>query len=124
MKTIQFLIVAGGLLMPVLANAQLGKLMGEFHGKTCVTVTQLDKNLYGLYKRDKLSPEAEQMLQRLDEVNFLNLNLNECSGGMPELRSGKQGENRGGRQVCQRQFSLLPRVPWNRAAEQRRAGVA
>lgn len=89
MKTIQFLIVAGGLLMPVLANAQLGKLMGEFHGKTCVTVTQLDKNLYGLYKRDKLSPEAEQMLQRLDEVNFLNLNLNECSGGMEEKVSKK-----------------------------------
>lgn len=89
MKTIQFLMVAGGLLIPVLANAQLGKLMGEFHGKTCVTVTQLDKNLYGLYKKDKLSPEAEQMLQRLDEVNFLNLNLNECSGGMEENVSKK-----------------------------------
>lgn len=53
------------LLLPFCTKAQLGKLMAKYHGKECVTVTQLDKNLYGLYKKKNISPEAENLLKRL-----------------------------------------------------------
>lgn len=73
------IIIFVGMLFPVCTNAQFSKLMSEYHDKECVTVTQLDKNLYGLYKKNNLPPDAEKMLQQLDEVNFLNLNLNLCN---------------------------------------------
>lgn len=85
MKTIRLLaIIAAGIFIPFVSNAQLGKLMNEFHGSPCVTITQLDKALYGLYKNDHLPPDVEKMLQQLDEVNFLNLDLNECN---PDIKT-------------------------------------
>lgn len=71
-----------GMLLPFVANAQLGKQMSKYHEKNGVTVTQLDKSLYGLYQRENLSPETKDMLQKLDEVNILNLNAESCE---PEL---------------------------------------
>lgn len=67
---------------PFGTQAQLSKLMSKYHEKNCVTVTQLDKNLYGLYKRQNLPPEAEEALQNLEAVNILNLDLNSCDPGM------------------------------------------
>lgn len=75
-KAIIFLMLAG--LLPFAAQAQLSKLMYKLHGKNGTTVTQLDRSLYGLYQKDNLSPEAAELLQKLDEVNLLNLDINKC----------------------------------------------
>ena len=64
------------------AAAQLGKQMAKYHEKDGVTVTQLDRSLYGLYQNNNLTPDAAAMLQKLDEVNILNIDLNACK---PEL---------------------------------------
>lgn len=64
------------ILWPLSSQAQLGKLMSKYHEKEGITVTQLDKSLYGLYERDNLSTEAREMLQNLEEVNLLSLNFN------------------------------------------------
>lgn len=61
---------------PLSSQAQLGKLMAKYHEKEGITVTQLDKSLYGLYEQENLSQEAREMLQNLEEVNLLSLNLN------------------------------------------------
>lgn len=53
--------------------------MSRYHEQNCVTVTQLDQSLYGLYRKDNLPPEAAEMLQKLDEVNLLNLDLPACT---------------------------------------------
>lgn len=81
-KLIVLLIVS--VLLPFCAKAQLGKLMARYHGKECVTVTQLDKNLYGLYKKKNIPPEAENLLKQLKEVNILTLDLNNCKGNTAE----------------------------------------
>ncbi len=70
------IILATAILWPLSSQAQLGKLMSKYHEKEGITVTQLDKSLYGLYERENLSPEAREMLQNLEEVNLLSLNLN------------------------------------------------
>ena len=62
-KRIWIILVAFAL--PLGTQAQLSKLMSKYHEKNCVTVTQLDKNLYGLYKKQNLSPEGEEALQNL-----------------------------------------------------------
>lgn len=79
-KKVWIILVAFAL--PFGAQAQLAKLMSKYHEKNCVTVTQLDKNLYGLYKKQNLPPEAEEALQNLDAVNILNLDLNSCDPDM------------------------------------------
>lgn len=81
MKKLMIILVTG-ILFPFCVNAQLGKQMAKYHEKPGVTVTQLDKSLYGLYQRDNLSPETKEMLQQLDEVNILNLDLRACETGM------------------------------------------
>lgn len=79
-KRIWIILVAFAL--PLGTQAQLSKLMSKYHEKNCVTVTQLDKNLYGLYKKQNLSPEGEEALQNLDAVNILNLDLKTCDPDM------------------------------------------
>lgn len=74
MKKLALILIAG-ILLPICATAQLSKQMAKYHKKAGVTVTQLDKSLYGLYQRDNLSPDALEMLRTLDEVNILNLDL-------------------------------------------------
>lgn len=74
MKKLMIVLVAG-ILLPFCVNAQLGKQMSKYHEKTGVTVTQLDKSLYGLYQRENLTPDIKEMLQQLEEVNILNLDL-------------------------------------------------
>ena len=53
-----FIILSIVSVLPFAANAQLSKLMSKYHEKNGVTVTQLDKSLYGLYQRNNLPPEA------------------------------------------------------------------
>lgn len=77
-------LLIASLFIPFCAKAQLGKLMAKYHGKECVTVTQLDKNLYGLYKKKNIPPEAENLLKKLKEVNILTLDLNNCNENMAE----------------------------------------
>ncbi len=60
-------------------NAQLNKLMSKYHEKNGITITQLDQSLYGLYQRERLSPESLEMLQSLKEVNLLELDRHNCS---------------------------------------------
>lgn len=79
-KKVWIILVAFAL--PFGTQAQLTKLMSKYHEKNCVTVTQLNKNLYGLYKKQHLPPEAEEALQNLDAVNILNLDLNACDPDM------------------------------------------
>ena len=43
-----FIILSIVSVLPFAANAQLSKLMSKYHEKNGVTVTQLDKSLYGL----------------------------------------------------------------------------
>lgn len=76
--------ILSGMLLPLCGNAQLSKLMSQYHEQNCATVTQLDKSLYGLYKKSNLPPEADEMLKKIDEMNFLNLNLNSCA---PEMEA-------------------------------------
>ncbi len=72
-----------GILFPFGISAQrLADMMSKYHGQECVTVTLLDKSLYGLYKKTNLPAEVEEMIQKLDEVNFLNLNMTICG---PEM---------------------------------------
>ncbi|WP_418537446.1 DUF4252 domain-containing protein [Odoribacter laneus] len=78
------ILLVTSLLLPFCTKAQLGKLMAKYHGKECVTVTQLDKNLYGLYKKKNISPEAENLLKQLKEVNILTLDLNHCNENVAE----------------------------------------
>ena len=66
------------LLGAIVSRAQLSGLMSKYHGQECVTITQLDKNLYGLYKKKNIPAEAEELLKQLDEVNILNLNPALC----------------------------------------------
>lgn len=72
------IVLAAGILSTLSASAQLGKQMAKYHEKDGITVTQLDRSLYGLYQRENLSPETQEMLQNLEEVNLLNLNLSAC----------------------------------------------
>ena len=60
-------------------NAQLNKLMSKYHEKNGITITQLDQSLYGLYQRERFSPESLEMLQSLKEVNLLELDRHNCS---------------------------------------------
>ena len=60
--------------------------------KNGVTVTQLDKSLYGLYQRNNLPPEANELLQKLEEVNILNLDLNQTDPSLSEKRSASSGK--------------------------------
>lgn len=78
------ILILSGMLLPLYGNAQLSKLMSQYHEQSCVTVTQLDKSLYGLYQKSNLPAEASEMLKNLDEVNALNLNLNSCP---PEMEA-------------------------------------
>lgn len=78
-----WIILLAAFILPVATKAQLAKLMSRYHEQNCVTVTQLDKSLYGLYQKNNLPAEAEEMLKKLDEVNLLNLNLPACSPEMP-----------------------------------------
>lgn len=83
MKKLVLAMIAG-LAFPLCTNAQLAKSMSKYHEKNGVTVTQLDKSLYGLYQRNNLPVDATEVLQKLDEVNILNVNLTNCE---PELAS-------------------------------------
>lgn len=83
MKKLVLAMIAG-LAFPLCTNAQLAKSMSKYHEKNGVTVTQLDKSLYGLYQRNNLPADATEVLQKLDEVNILNVNLTNCE---PELAS-------------------------------------
>lgn len=77
------ILAVAGLLSPFFAKAQLGPLMKKYHGKDCITVTQLDKNVYGLYKKKNLPAEAEDMLQQqLKEINILTLNTETCNSDL------------------------------------------
>lgn len=77
MKKLVILILSG-LLFSFPGKAQLKNRMLEFQKYPCVTITQLNKNLYGLYKRKNIPPEAEELLKNLSEVNILNLDLSLC----------------------------------------------
>lgn len=83
MKKLMVILMVG-LMIPFCATAQLSKQMAKYHKKAGVTVTQLDKSLYGLYQRENLPAEAKEMLQKLDEVNILNLNTYKCDEGTRE----------------------------------------
>lgn len=74
---------------PLYLDAQVGKLMSKYHEKPGVTVTQLDKSLYGLYQRDNLPPEASEMLQKIDEVNIFSVNLATCEAGTADKAAGQ-----------------------------------
>ena len=74
MKKVLFILVAG-MLLPFFSHAQVHKLMSAYEGKEGVTITHLDKNLYGLYKKKNLSPAAEKLLKDLNEVNILSFDL-------------------------------------------------
>ena len=69
--TLLFLLVA--LVVPFGAKAQLSKLMSKYHEKNGITVTQLDKSLYALYQRQKLPPEANENLQKMEQVKLMNV---------------------------------------------------
>lgn len=71
MKTCIVLLLAG-LLLPGPADAQVEKLISAYRNKEGVTVTCLNENLYGLYKKKNLAPEAENFLKELKEVNLLS----------------------------------------------------
>lgn len=58
--------------------------MSEYHEKNGVTVTRLDKSLYGLYQRNNLPPEAYELLQKLEEVNILHLDLQQTDPSLSE----------------------------------------
>ncbi len=77
MKKLTIILLAT-LLIPFCASAQIGKQMSKYHKKNGVSVTQLDKSLYGLYQSNNLSQEMKEMLQKLDEVNILTINRNIC----------------------------------------------
>lgn len=62
-------------LTPCFIQAQISKSMSVYQGQNGVTITHLDKNLYGLYKKKKLSKEAENLLKELQEVNILTFDL-------------------------------------------------
>lgn len=85
--TLLFLLVT--LVVPFGAKAQLSKLMSKYHEKNGITVTQLDKSLYALYQRDNLPPEATEMLQKLDEVNLLNVALSSSSSEQTDKLIGQ-----------------------------------
>lgn len=72
-KVLIFLIAAW--FIPCFTHAQISKLMSGYQGQNGVTITHLDKNLYGLYKKKKLSKEAEDLLKELKEVNILTFDL-------------------------------------------------
>ena len=84
-----FIILSIVSVLPFAANAQLSKLMSKYHEKNGVTVTQLDKSLYGLYQRNNLPPEANELLQKLEEVNILNLDLNQTDPALSEKAIGQ-----------------------------------
>lgn len=73
-EKVLFILVAG-MLLPFFSHAQVHKLMSAYEGKDGVTITHLDKNLYGLYKKKNLSPAAEKLLKDLNEVNILSFDL-------------------------------------------------
>lgn len=75
--------------LPFAANAQLARLMSKYHEKNGVTITQLDKSLYGLYQRNNLPPEADELLQKLEEVNILSLDLNQTDPSLSEKVIGQ-----------------------------------
>ena len=77
MKKLTFILLTM-ILIPFGTYAQLGKQMAKYHKKTGVSVTQLDKSLYGLYQNSNLSPEMKEMLHKLDEVNILTINPSIC----------------------------------------------
>ena len=84
-----FIILSIVSVLPFAANAQLSKLMSKYHEKNGVTVTQLDKSLYGLYQRNNLPPETNELLQKLEEVNILNLDLNQTDPSLSEKAIGQ-----------------------------------
>lgn len=86
-----WIILLAAFIWPVATQAQLSKLMSKYHEQNCVTVTQLDKSLYSLYQKTNLPAEAGEMLQKLDEVNLLNLNLPACR---PEMAAELAGQFR------------------------------
>ena len=66
-----FIILSIVSVLPFAANAQLSKLMSKYHEKNGVTVTQLDKSLYG------------------KTVNILNLDLNQTDPSLSEKAIGQ-----------------------------------
>lgn len=78
------IVLIAGILSTLSANAQLGKQMSKYHEKDGITVTQLDKSLYGLYQRSNLAPETREMLQKLDEINLMSVNLEVCPADLSE----------------------------------------
>lgn len=78
-----FIFLLIGLIVPFCTNAQLKNRMAMFEGKPGVTLTQLDKSLYGLYKNDRYVSEAgENLLKNLSEVNILNIDLQVCDSNL------------------------------------------
>ncbi|MDE5610509.1 MAG: DUF4252 domain-containing protein [Odoribacter sp.] len=78
------MICVAGIWSILSANAQLGKQMSKYLEKDGVSVTRLDKSLYGLYQRENLRPEALEMLQRLEEINLLHLDLDVCPADLSD----------------------------------------
>lgn len=67
----QILIIAAGLLLTFSTQAQISKILRSYEEQQGVSVTHLDKNVYGLYKKKYISPEAETTLKQIQEVNIL-----------------------------------------------------
>ncbi len=83
MKKIITICVAG-ICSVLSANAQLGKQMSKYLDKDGISVTRLDKSLYGFYQRENLRPETLEMLQQLDEINLLHLDPNDCPADLSD----------------------------------------
>ncbi len=77
MKKLTFILLTA-IFIPWGAYAQLGKQMAKYHKKSGVSVTQLDKSLYGLYQNENLSSEMKDMLQKLNEINILTITPGIC----------------------------------------------
>lgn len=87
----QTLILIIGLLVSSGMYAQIGKTIRSYEGEEGVTITHLDKSVYGLYKKKNIPPEAEKVLKQIQEVNLLssvNENVNQEAG--PKIRQELQ----------------------------------
>lgn len=57
------ILLVTSLLLPFCTKAQLRKLMAKYHGKECVTVTQLDKIYMGFIRRKNISPGGRKFIK-------------------------------------------------------------
>lgn len=64
-----------GVLIALPAKAQIGKELKAFRNNEGVTVTLITPSLYTLYKKEKITPGAEEVLNNLEEINVLHADL-------------------------------------------------